>query len=163
MTEKLQIRGITKQDDAALAKIIRAILKAHDLALPGTAYFDPELDCLSSFYMNKEGRAYYVALDEAGAVVGGAGFGEFNGDKTVAEMQKLYIVPEKRGTGLCSRLIKLVEEGAAKAGYKELYLETHHNLAKATEVYAAKGYNRLEKSRSGSLHQLMDIFFNKAL
>lgn len=160
---KMIIREILPKDDAALAKIVRDILKAHDLAQPGTAYFDPELDHLSSFYIGAEGRNYFVAVDDDGAVIGGCGFAEFNGDHSIAEMQKLYIMPKMQGKGISTGLIDMVEKGAAEAGYGELYLETHHNLAKAVDVYKAKGYTRLKNSRSGSLHQLMDIFFVKEL
>ena len=39
---------ITEDDDAAIAAIIRANLERYHLDIPGTAYFDPELDHLSS-------------------------------------------------------------------------------------------------------------------
>ena len=47
---KFIIRPITADDDAAIAAIIRDNLRAAHLDIPGTAYFDPELDHLSDFY-----------------------------------------------------------------------------------------------------------------
>lgn len=49
----VKIRPIEGQDDAPLAQIIRTILKSYGLDIPGTAYFDKELDHLSSFYSKK--------------------------------------------------------------------------------------------------------------
>ena len=40
----IKFREITEEDDAILAGIIRANLEAAGLDIPGTAYFDPELD-----------------------------------------------------------------------------------------------------------------------
>ena len=43
-------RKIEAADDRKIAKIIRANLEKHNLDIPGTAYFDPQLDCLSAYY-----------------------------------------------------------------------------------------------------------------
>ena len=71
----LHTRMLTPADDARIAAIIRANLKAHGLDVPGTVYFDPELDHLSAFYAQNPGkRAYFVTLDDAGQAAGGVGF-----------------------------------------------------------------------------------------
>ena len=44
------IRAIEPRDGAAMAAIVRRSLEAHGLDVPGTAYFDPELDHLSAHY-----------------------------------------------------------------------------------------------------------------
>ena len=44
------IRPITAADDPAIAGIIRRNLEHYHLDIPGTAYFDKELDSLSRFY-----------------------------------------------------------------------------------------------------------------
>lgn len=41
-------RKIEAADDGRIAEIIRANLEKLGLAVPGTAYFDPELDHLSA-------------------------------------------------------------------------------------------------------------------
>lgn len=46
----LSYREITPADDGAIAKIIRANLERFHLNIPGTVYFDPELDQLSAYY-----------------------------------------------------------------------------------------------------------------
>ena len=70
-------RKIEPADDARIAEIVRANLKHFHLDIPGTAYFDPELEHLSAFYdAEPSKRRYFVALDDAGQVVGGAGIAE---------------------------------------------------------------------------------------
>lgn len=43
----IKIRLITAADNSVIAEIIRTNLKKFNLDILGTAYFDPELDCLS--------------------------------------------------------------------------------------------------------------------
>ena len=51
-----KVRPIMKSDDPWIAAIIRTNLEKFHLDIPGTVYFDPELDHLSSFY--QIGRAH---------------------------------------------------------------------------------------------------------
>ena len=74
------IRTITSADDAEIAKIIRDNLRAFHLDIPGTAYYDPELDCLSRFYNAlPDKRTYFVATYGDKTVIGGIGVAEFTG------------------------------------------------------------------------------------
>ena len=158
-----RIRPITPADDAAMAAIVRASLREHGLDLPGTAYFDPELDHLSTFYDADTRRAYFVAVDDEGTVVGGCGVAEVGGSSDTAEMQKIYVAPEARGHGLAHRLIAEAERFAHRAGYRRLYLETHHNLQAAVRLYRALGWQTLDGPLPGSIHSTMDIFMSKGL
>ena len=162
-----RIRPITADDNAAMAAIVRASLSEHRLALPGTAYFDPELDHLSAFYDASTRRTYFVAVNDTRRVVGGCGVAEFAGaasnDAKVAELQKLYVAPEAQGHGLGHRLIAEAEHFARTAGYEQLYLETHHNLQTAARLYRALGWQELSDPLPGSLHSTMDIFMIKRL
>ena len=77
---------ITEDDDVAIAAIIRANLERYHLDIPGTAYFDPELDHLSSYYNSgTDERGYFILTDESGRVIGGAGIAEFPGIDDCAE------------------------------------------------------------------------------
>ena len=158
-----RIRPIAPTDDAAMATIVRAALREHRLALPGTAYFDPELDHLSAFYDADARRAYFVATDDAGTAVGGCGVAEASGSSDTAEMQKLYVAPEARRNGLAHRLIAEAERFAHKAGYHRLYLETHHNLQAAVHLYRSLGWQTLDGPLPSSVHSTMDIFMSKRL
>ena len=129
-------RKIEAADDRKIAKIIRANLEKHNLDIPGTAYFDPQLDCLSAYYKAEpEKRAYFIALDENDKIIGGVGIAEFDGLCDCAEIQKLYLDDSSKGKGYGKELMKIAENEARKSGYKQLYLETHSNLTAAIYLY----------------------------
>ena len=156
-------REITPADDAALAEIVRRSLEEHHLDIPGTAYFDKELDHLSRFYLAMPARrAYFVLLDDGERVGGGAGLAEFPPRAGAAELQKLYLVKAVQGQGLGYALLTLVEEKARALGYRELYLETHTNLPVAIHMYERTGFRRIPPPPS-AVHGTMDTFFVKDL
>ena len=132
----LKYRRICAADDETIAGIIRTNLEKLHLNVPGTAYFDPELDRLSAYYnAEPERRAYFVALDEQERVVGGAGAAEFAGIPDCAEIQKLYLDDSAKGKGYGRELMGIAENWAREAGYKKLYLETHSNLKAAMGLF----------------------------
>lgn len=159
----LNYRSLTADDDAVLASIIRTSLEQMRLNLPGTAYFDPELDHLSAYYAREpKKRTYFVALDDAGQVVGGVGVAEFAPIPNCAEIQKLYLSNAVRGKGYSKELMRLAETWAKEAGYQQLYLETHSNLQIAIKLYEKLGFTQIERPKE-VLHSTMDHFYIKRL
>lgn len=157
------IRPITSGDDAQIARIIRQNLKAYHLDIPGTAYFDPELDCLSAYYgAFPRKRGYFVAENGDGAVIGGVGVAEFPGLDNCAELQKLYLADCAKGQGLGRRLMETAERFAREAGYSGLYLETHTNLRTAIGMYEHQGFRQIERP-AAVLHSTMNRFYWKGL
>lgn len=159
----LDYRKIEAADDARLAEIIRMNLEKHRLNIPGTVYFDPCLDHLSEFYTaDPQKRVYFIALDENGEMIGGAGAAEFSGLPDCAELQKLYLIDSAKGRGLGKQLVNLVESWAKSVGYRRLYLETHTNLAAAMKLYEKMGFRQIEKPAT-VVHGTMDHFYLKDL
>lgn len=158
------IRPIAPSDDARLAAIIRSCLAAYRLDIPGTAYFDPELDRLSAFYAAApERRAYFVMEDtEARRILGGAGLAEFEAIDACCELQKLYLTEQERGHGLGRELLRAVEARARELGYRRIYLETHTSLSGALRLYAHSGYRRIRQPVP-TAHTAMDRFYLKEL
>lgn len=156
--ETMEYAPLCAAHDAALAALIRDNLRAHHLDIPGTAYFDESLDHLSAFYQ-RPGRAYYVLLHD-GAVVGGIGIAEWEGD--CCELQKLYLADAVKGHGLGYALIRLIEAKARALGYRQIYLETHTNLAAAIHVYERSGYQEIPRP-SSVVHSTMNRFYTKSL
>lgn len=156
-------RKIEAGDDPLIAKIIRTNLEDLHLDIPGTAYFDPELDHLSAFYgQNPKKRVYLIALNQEEQVIGGVGIAEFDGFDNCAELQKLYLDDSVKGRGYGKSLMQLAENWARSAGYQNLYLETHTNLVTAIKLYEKLGFHQIE--RPGSvLHGTMNLFYRKAL
>lgn len=59
-SENTIIRQIREDDDKALADIIRKNLEKFHLDIPGTVYFDPELNHLSRYYTGNSDRKSVV-------------------------------------------------------------------------------------------------------
>ena len=159
----LHYRKLQAKDDAQIARIIRTNLERFHLNVPGTVYFDPELDHLSTFYdADPEKRTYFVVLNEEEKVVGGIGVAEFPGIENCAEMQKLYLDDSAKGKGYSKEMIQLAENWARSAGYQNLYLETHTNLEVARKLYEKLGFAEIEKPQTVQ-HGTMDHFYLKKL
>ena len=159
----MQYRHITPSDDGEIAKIIRDNLKANSLDIPGTVYFDSNLDHISTFYLaDPSKRDYFIMTDSEGLVIGGIGLAEFDGFDECAELQKLYLTDGAKGNHLGYDMIKLIEERAKELGYRQMYLETHTNLAVAIHIYEKCGYKEISKPES-VVHGGMNSFFIKEL
>lgn len=156
------IRRIIPEDNVHLAAIIRHNLKNHGLDIPGTAYFDPCLDDLCSFYEGRDTCGYYVLTNESGRVVGGIGFEKTGHIPNTAELQKMYLHDSAKGKGLSYFLIRFIEGQMRKAGMKFSYLETHSNLQRAIHVYEKLGYVPIERPVEVG-HSTMDHFYIKKL
>ena len=156
----LTIEPLRHEYDAAVASLIRMNLKAHQLDIPGTAYFDEGLDHLSDFY-DHPARAYYVLLDRE-RVVGGIGLAEFQGFSRCCELQKLYLDDSVKGQGLGYDLISFIEAQAREKKYKQIYLETHTNLQTAIHIYEKCGYKEIDRPAS-VVHSTMNRFYLKKL
>ncbi|MCR5272010.1 MAG: GNAT family N-acetyltransferase [Lachnospiraceae bacterium] len=156
-------RDITPEDDQYIAEIIRDNLRKRKLDIPGTVYFDDNLNHISEFYLDSPSkRHYYIVTDVNGQVVGGIGLAEFDEFEKCAELQKLYLSDEVKGDGMGYEMIKLIEDTAREMGYEKMYLETHTNLAAAIHIYQKCGFREIEKP-AGVVHSGMNKFFLKTL
>ena len=159
----LKYRKIEAKDDAIIARIIRTNLENLHLNIPGTAYFDKQLDHLSAYYnADTEKRIYFVALNEDNQVIGGVGAAEFDGIPDCAEIQKLYLDDSTKGKGYGKELMKIAEAWAKKVGYKQLYLETHSNLKVAMSLYEKLDFRLIERPET-VVHSTMDHFYLKEI
>ena len=159
----MNYRQIESKDNQRLAQIIRDNLKAHQLDIPGTVYFDDNLNYLSDFYLaDPTKRDYIVMVDDKDDVIGGIGLAELDFMEQTAELQKLYIKSDYQGKGLSYELVSKIEARARQLGYKRMYLETHTNLSTAIHVYERTGYKLIDKP-SAVVHSSMNRFYLKEL
>ncbi len=158
----MKYRTIKYEDNFILADIIRVNLKAHHLDIPGTVYFDENLNHLSDFYLASPRRVYYIALDDDNQIIGGIGLAELDFMEDTAELQKLYLTDEAKGQRLSYELVRIIEEKAKQLGYHKMYLETHNNLSTAIHVYEKCGYKEIERPKE-VVHSSMNRFFLKNL
>ena len=68
----MKIGRLKPKYDLALADLIRVNLKNHSLDIPGTVYFDENLNHLSDYYLSEpDRRYYYVVTDDNDKLIGG--------------------------------------------------------------------------------------------
>ncbi|GGG70057.1 GNAT family N-acetyltransferase [Paenibacillus radicis (ex Gao et al. 2016)] len=157
----MNIREIKNEDSTAIKKIIQDSLESLGLAIPGTAYFDPQLDDLHGYYNSLANANYWVAeIDNK--VVGGIGIAPFNEQDNVCELQKLYLSPEAQGLGIARKLMETALLFASKY-YDKCYLETQHELKAACSLYEKFGFTLLPEALPGSEHSAMDAWYIKSL
>jgi GNAT superfamily N-acetyltransferase len=81
---------------------------------------------------------HYVALLEDGRPVAGGGLRPL-GDG-IAEVKRMYVVPDRRGEGLARRLLGELEVLARDAGYARLRLDTTGTLHR---FYRSAGFDEI--------------------
>lgn len=155
------IREISQGDDAAIKAIIQESLESFGLDVPGTAYCDPHLGELSSYYAAIPQSRYWVVESE-GEVVGGVGIAPYGDNDKVCELQKLYLDPDVQGQGLSRKLMDTALNFAA-SHYEQCYLETMQVLATAQVLYEKYGFRSLPEPLPGSEHSAADTWFLKEL
>ena len=155
--DNIVIREITKADDKQLAKVIRHVLLEFGVPKVGTAYADAALDCMMETYNNA--KAIYFVIDADGAIIGGAGIAPLEGaEGAVCELQKMYFLPEARGTGLGRKMMQTCLEAAKNLGYKQCYLETLPYMTAATKLYKKTGFKALEGPLGNTGHYSCNVW-----
>ncbi|GAB7329978.1 hypothetical protein MBLNU13_g01674t1 [Cladosporium sp. NU13] len=86
----------------------------------------------------------FVTLIREGEVIacGGLRLVDEEADASVAEIKRVYVVPEARGqaNGISDFLLKQLELHAAELGWKTLRLQTSRNMFAANRFYERHGY-----------------------
>ncbi|WP_440898768.1 GNAT family N-acetyltransferase [Bacillus cereus] len=154
------IREMKKEDNAKVKEIIQDSLKSLGLALPGTAYFAPQLNDLHQYYNNLEHANYWV-VEMEGEVVGGIGIAPFNEHDKVCELQRLYLIPKAQGLGFSKKLMETALSFASKQ-YDKCYLETMHELKTACILYEKFGFILLNEPLPGFEHATMNAWYIKS-
>lgn len=155
-------RLLQKEDNAAIAAIIRAVLTEFGANKPGTVYYDPTTDDLFTLFSRP--NAEYLVLETDGKIVGGAGIYPTDGlPAGCCELVKLYLLPEARGKGFGRMLIEQCFASAAKFGYQQVYLETMPELKNAMSLYEHCGFEYLKGPLGNSGHFGCDLWMLKML
>ena len=158
----MELRPIEPGDDARVAHIIRTVMTEQGASGPGFAIHDVEVDEMSAAYARPR-RAYFVALVDA-VVVGGAGIAPLDGgDDDVCELRKMYVLAEGRGRGLGAALLTRCLDVARGLGYRLCYLETLASMARARELYAAFGFEKLDGPMGDTGHFGCNHWYARAL
>lgn len=145
------IRKIQSADNPQVKKVVQNVLVEMGVPKVGTAYEDKSLNDMHATY-NMERMEYFV-VEENNKIIGGAGIAPLEGGGfTVCELQKMYFLPEARGRGVGSEMMKKCLEFAREAGYKQCYLETLPYMESARKLYARTGFQSLDKPMGDTGH-----------
>ncbi len=110
-------------------------------------------------------RGDFLLVSELGTAVV-LGFGgvhlpdENSPEQPVAELQRMWLVPDARGRGLGRFLLRALENRARALGARRIRLSLHHSLTEALALYDSAGYQPVDPFESKS-H--VDVFLAKDL
>jgi putative acetyltransferase len=161
--DEINIRTIRKEDNAALARIIRTTLEEYGANHPGTVYYDPTTDALYELFHSTPGSVYYVA-EKNGEIVGGGGIFPSPGlPQDTCELVKMYLLPPVRGIGLGRKIIEACITFANESGYKNIYIETMPELKQAMKTYEKFGFSYLDGPMGETGHFGCELWMLKKL
>ncbi len=63
----------------------------------------------------------------------------------VAEIKRMWVHPDWRGAGLGSRLLRDLEQLAARLGHDVVRLDTNGTLTEAIAMYERAGYRQIDR------------------
>jgi GNAT superfamily N-acetyltransferase len=85
--------------------------------------------------------AYEVADDGSERAVGCGGLRTL--DPSHGEIKRMYVVPDRRGTGVSTTILSALEGEARSRGWSRLVLETGDQQPDAMRLYEREGYTRI--------------------
>mgnify|MGYP003582170439 CR=1 FL=1 len=156
------IRRISKNDNEALAIIIRNAFHDFDAPTCGTVYEDPATDNLYNLFKTP-GSACWVA-EEGAEVLGCCGiFPTENLPKGCAELVKFYLAASARGKGVGRALMDQCILTAKELGYQQIYIESLPQFSTAVGMYERMGFVSIDRPLGNSGHTGCNIWMVKEL
>lgn len=156
------IRPINREDNQAVAKIIRTVMPEFGASGQGFAIHDKEVDDMYAAYTRP--RCAYFVCEVDGKVVGGGGVAPLEGgDPDTCELKKMYFLPEARGKGLGHHLLQKCLEAASRIGFQRCYLETFNTMKMAMKLYEKAGFEKIDGPLGNTGHFSCDTFYVRRL
>jgi putative acetyltransferase len=118
--------------------------------------FEEELESLPGYYASPQGRLF---LAMAGDQVAGCAALRRHGED-VAELKRLFVRPQFRGSGIGRTLCIKVLGEARDAGYSAVVLDTLSSLTAAIRLYESLGFQRVEPYYSNPLPNVVYLRLN---
>ena len=160
--ENYSIRKIKKEDNSAVAALIRAVFDELNIPKVGTAYEDPYLDLMFEEY-SKPKSVYYV-VEKEGRIIGSAGVAQLENEAdTICELQKMYFLPETRGLGIGSQMMAKCLQSAKEFGFEKCYLETMPFMLDAQKLYKKVGFEYICSPMGSTGHTSCPVWMLKDL
>jgi putative acetyltransferase len=134
----MTIRPATDDDGPALARLIATTFAEY----PGCLFIDaefPELAASASHYRDLGGQLWIAERD--GAVIGSLAV-VMTAVSGLAELFKVYVAAEARGSGLAQRLLERGAVHARERGATDMILWTDTRFARGHAFYEKLGFRR---------------------
>lgn len=159
---EFSLRPISKDDNAAVASVIRTVMPEFGCDSPGHSLHDPEVNDMFSAY-NTKGSAFFVVTLK-GRIVGCAGIAPLKGDEgRTCELRKMYFLAEARGRGWGQKMMDACLTKARELRYQRCYLETMTSMHQAGALYKKNGFRELRRPLGNTGHFACDAWYVKTL
>ncbi|MCL4157078.1 UNVERIFIED_CONTAM: hypothetical protein GTU68_053271 [Idotea baltica] len=123
----------------------------------GFSIMDKEVDTMYESYT--ENRAHFFVLLANEKVIGGAGIAQLAGaDLSICELRKMYYLPEARGIGYGSKMMRVCIDAAKESKFKTIYLETLSSMASANVLYDKFGFTECDGQIGNTGHHKCNSF-----
>ena len=156
------IRKIKPEDNLQVKKVVQAVLVEMGVPKVGTAYADVSLNDMYDTY-NKPRMEYFV-VEEENKIIGCAGIAPLEGAAPdICELQKMYFLPEARGHGVGSEMMKTCLDFARTQNFTQCYLETMPYMENARKLYGRTGFESLDKPLGDTGHYNCSVWMIKDL
>lgn len=145
------IRKIQPADNLKVKEIIESVMTDFGCVGCGYSIDDPEVAAMSEHYQPPTAAFYVIELN--GVILGCGGIAQLEGGQShIAELRKMYFLPELRKLGAGSALLKLCLKESRSMGYRYIYLETMDNMAAARKLYRRFGFEDLKQPLGDTGH-----------
>lgn len=143
-SDQYRIRPISPADNESVARIIRSVMTEFGAVGEGYSSSDPEVDAMFEAYPTPDSAFFVVENHEC--ILGCGGMGPLRGaDENVCELRKMYFLPQLRGSGMGSKLLRKILQEARNAGYGLCYLETITAMDQARKLYRGFGFRDIDE------------------
>lgn len=162
LTAGYRLRPMRRNDNPAVARIIRDVMTEYGAVGCGFSIQDPEVDAMFEAYPPP--RAAFFVLEKGRTVLGCGGFAPLTGAADdVCELRKMYFQPELRGKGQGARMLDHILTAARAAGYRLCYLETLDSMTHAQKLYLRHGFAPHDGPLGNTGHSGCNQFMTRAL
>jgi len=162
--QSFKIRPIEKDDNAAVANIIRKVMPEFDCVGEGYSINDPEVDTMFEAYDNNKSAFYVIENENNNNILGCGGIAPLkNAEDYICELQKMYFLKDLRGYGMGQKLLDVCLGQASEIGYKKCYLETIAKMGAANNLYKKNKFQKLSAPIGNTGHSGCDSYYSKNL
>lgn len=135
-TSTYTFRAAINRDAIAIQNLVFSVLNSYGLR-PDPEGTDTDLNDLEKSYFHSGG--YFGVIENPEAQIVGC-FGLYPIDRHMAEVRKMYLLPEARGQGLGKASLTRLLDFAQAQGFQRLHLETNQVLKEAIALYLKFGF-----------------------